>query len=214
MSDPLRFTDRIDAGRQLANALRDQGIDPDIVLAIPRGGLPLGRIVADAFGVPLDVAVASKIGAPNNPELALGAVASDGSVWRNSAAFHGTRADEEYFERQRRREAEAARQKAARYRGDRPEPDLAGKTVIVVDDGVATGATVRACLEGLRRTDAARIVVAIPVGPPETVAELRQLADDVVCLTVSRPFGAVGQFYEDFGQVADDTAMAFLDPSD
>jgi predicted phosphoribosyltransferase len=213
MTDTYRFTDRTDAGVQLGEALRDRGVDVDLVLAIPRGGLPLGRAVADELGVPLDIVVASKIGAPTNPELAIGAVASDGSVWRNQVAFSGTRADENYFERERQREAEAARQKAARYREDRSEPDLAGKTVAVVDDGVATGSTVRACLEMLAKSDAARVVLAIPVGPPDTVADLRELADEVVCLTVPRNFGAVGQFYEDFGQVPDETAIAYLDPS-
>lgn len=211
MSASVRFEDRIDAGNRLARELQDRGVDPDVVLAIPRGALPLGRAVADAFDVPLDVVVAKKIGAPGNPEYAIGAVASDGSVWRNEEAFRVTRADDEYFERTREEEAENARRKAERYRGERPEPDLDGKTVIVVDDGVATGSTARACLMQVEEAGADRVVLAIPVGPPETVEELRGMADEVVCLETPKGFGAVGQYYERFGQVSDEEAMAYLD---
>jgi putative phosphoribosyl transferase len=213
MSDASRFKDRTEAGEQLGNALREREVDVDIVLAIPRGGLPLGRAVADVLDVPLDIVVASKIGAPGNPEYAIGAVASDGSVWRNERAFRGTGSDEEYFERERKKEAENARQKAERYRGERSAPDLAGKTVAVVDDGVATGSTVRACLEMLRKTDADRIVLAVPVGPPDTVRELRELADEVICLETPSSFMGVGQFYERFDQVSDEEAMAYLESS-
>jgi len=147
----------------------------------------------------------------SNPELAIGAVASDGSVWRNDEAFRATGADEEYFEREREREARNARRKAERYRGERS--DLTGKTVAVVDDGVATGSTIRACLRMLRKTDAERIVLAVPVGPPDTVHELQELADEVVCLETPSSFMEVGQFYERFDQVPDEEAMAYLGSS-
>jgi predicted phosphoribosyltransferase len=211
MPDPDRFRDRAEAGEQLGEALREQEPDVDIVLAIPRGGLPLGRAVADALDVPLDIVVASKIGAPGNPEYAIGAVASDGSVWRNEEAFRGTGSDDAYFDREREKEAENARQKADRYRDGRPEPDLTGKTVAVVDDGVATGSTARACLEKLGGSDADRIVLAIPVGPPQTVRELEEMADAVVCLQTPRDFRGVGQFYDRFDQVSDEEAIAYLD---
>jgi predicted phosphoribosyltransferase len=213
MTDSRRFEDRTEAGERLGEALREREIDVDIVLAIPRGGLPLGRAVADALEVPLDIVVAQKIGAPGNPEYAIGAVASDGSVWRNEGAFSGTGSDEEYFEREREKEAENARQKAERYRGDRPAPDLTGKTVAVVDDGVATGSTARACLRMLDGADADRVVLAIPVGPPDTVRELEEMVDEVVCLETPRGFMGVGQFYERFEQVTDEEAMAYLEPS-
>ena len=206
-----RFKDRTQAGERLGEALRERGIDADIVLAVPRGGLPLGRAVADALDVPLDIVVASKIGAPGNPEYAIGAVASDGTVWRNEQAIRGTRTDEEYFEREREREAEAARQKADTYRAGRSAPDLTGKTVVVVDDGVATGSTVRACLQMLEGTEAERVVLAVPVGPPDTIDELRELADEVVCLETPRSFMGVGQFYARFDQVSDEEAMAYLE---
>jgi putative phosphoribosyl transferase len=211
MPDSLRFSDRTEAGTRLGEALRERELDVDVVLAIPRGGLPLGRAVADVLDVPLDIVVASKIGAPGNPELAIGAVASDGSVWRNEEAVRGTGANEEYFEREREREAENARQKADRYRGERSPPDLTGKTVAVVDDGVATGSTARACLQMLRETSAERIVLAVPVGPPDTVRELRELADEVICLETPSSFRGVGQFYERFDQVSDEEAMAYLE---
>lgn len=128
-----RLSDRTEAGEPLGAALRERRIDPDIVLAIPQGGLPLGRAVADA----LDSVVATKIGAPGNPEDAIGAVASDGSVWRNEESFRGTTADEAYFERKREEEAENARRKAERYRGERLEPDLSGKAVVVAGSSLS-----------------------------------------------------------------------------
>jgi predicted phosphoribosyltransferase len=206
-----RFTDRTEAGERLGEAIRERGIDADLVLAIPRGGLPLGRAVADALDAPLDVVVAKKIGAPGNPEYAVGAVASDGSVWRNEEAFDHRGIDEEYFQRRRAEEAENARRKAERYRDGGPDPDIAGKTVVVVDDGVATGSTVRACLRQLRDTDAGRIILAVPVGPPETVRELEEIADEVVCLETPSQFVGVGGFYERFDQVSDEEAMAYLE---
>ena len=211
MTRPRRFRDRTEAGELLGETLRERDIDADIVLAVPRGSLPLGRAVADELGVPLDVVVAKKIGAPGNPEYAIGAVASDGSVWRNEEAFRGTGGDEMYFERKREEEAANARRKAERYRGDRAEPDLSGRTVVVVDDGVATGSTVKACLLRLRNAGVDRIVLAVPVGPPETVHELEEMADEVVCLETPESFMGVGQFYERFEQVSDEEAMAYLD---
>ncbi|MEF8851531.1 MAG: phosphoribosyltransferase family protein [Haloarculaceae archaeon] len=201
------FTDRTDAGERLAAALDERGVDVDVVLAIPRGGLPLGRAVADALDAPLDVVVAKKIGAPGNPEFAVGAVASDGSVWRNEDAP----VDEEYFRQKREEEAENARQKADRYRGGRPEPELDGRTVVVVDDGVATGSTARACLERVRAAGADRVVLAVPVGPPDTVSDLAAAVDGVVCLETPAEFRGVGQFYERFDQVTDEEAMAYLE---
>lgn len=209
MSNPDRFADRTEAGERLATALRERGVEADLVLAVPRGGLPLGRAVADALDAPLDVVVARKIGAPGNPEYAVGAVASDGSVWRNEAAFRADGVSEEYFRREREKEAANARRKAERYRGDRPVPDVAGRTVVVVDDGVATGSTIRACLEQVR--DADRVVLAIPVGPPDTVRELSAVADRVVCLLTPEWFGGVGQFYHRFDQVSDEEAMGYLE---
>lgn len=206
-----RFSDRTDAGERLAAALLDQGVEADIVLTIPRGGLPLGRAVADALDAPLDVVVAKKIGAPGNDEYAIGAVASDGSVWRNEDAIAATQADESYFQRRRDAEAGNARAKAQRYRGDRPPLDLEGKQVVLVDDGVATGSTVRACLAQIRNAGADRVVLAVPVGPPRTIQELEREVDEVVCLKTPRSFRGVGQFYDQFSQVSDEEALTYLD---
>lgn len=214
MTTSDRFSDRTDAGEQLAAALADRGVEPDVVLAIPRGGLPLGRAVADGLDAPLDVVVAKKIGAPGNPEYAIGAVAADGTVWRNEEGIRATGADDEYVERKSAEEAASAREKAERYREDGAELALDGETVVVVDDGVATGATARACLAQVRDAGATRVVLAVPVGPPDSIRELRALADDVVCLRAPSTFMGVGGYYDDFGQVSDEEAMAYLEPAE
>lgn len=205
-----RFEDRTDAARRLASALEAAAVDADVVLAIPRGGLPLGRVVADALGVPLDIVVASKISAPHNPEFAIGAVASDGSAWLDRETIDRLGVDQAYVEAEREREAERARDKAERYRQGREAPDLAGKTVVVVDDGVATGSTAIAALRLVREQGADRVVLAVPVGPPDTIMALEGEADDVVCVETPSSFGAVGQFYDRFDQVTDEEAKAYL----
>lgn len=210
MVGPSRFANRTEAGEQLAEVLDERGIDPDIVLAIPRGGLPLGRAVADELDAPLDIVVAKKVGAPRNPEYAIGAVAVDGSAWRNLEAFRRHGIDEEDFERKSAEKAVEAQEKAERYRDGRARPDVAAKTVVVVDDGVATGSTARACLESLDKSGAGHIVLAVPVGPPESIGELEAIADDVVCLSTPGVFRGVGQFYDDFSQVSDEEAMTYL----
>lgn len=209
-SGGTRFADRADAGRKLADRLVEHDVEADVVLAIPRGGLPLGREVADALAVPLDVVVASKIGAPHNPELAIGAVASDGTAWLDDDSIDHLGVDEAYVERERETETEAARQKAERYRGDRPEPDLDGKAVVLVDDGVATGSTAIAAIRLIDELGARRVVLAVPVGAPDTIESLRSVADEVITLSTPQRFGAVGRFYDRFEQVTDEEAMAYL----
>ncbi|MDY6764547.1 MAG: phosphoribosyltransferase [Halobacteria archaeon] len=205
------FKDRRDAGRQLAEELSKEGVQGDIVLAIPRGGLPLGRKVADRLGIPLDIIVARKIGAPHNPELAIGAVGSDGTVWLNEDMIESMETDDEYIERNKKLEEENAREKAKRYRGDKPVPDLKEKDVIIVDDGVATGATATACIRLAREAGASKVILAVAVGSPETVESLEEEADDVICVETPSYFRAVGQFYESFGQVSDEEAMEYLE---
>jgi predicted phosphoribosyltransferase len=205
------FEDRTDAGRQIADFLEGRGIEADIVLGIPRGALPVARPVADALGVPLDVVVASKIGAPNNPELAVGAVASDGTAWLNEALIDRLNVADGYLEREHRREEANARRKIERYRGERAPPDLAGERVVVVDDGVATGATARACLKQAYAAGAERAILAVPVGSPDAVADLREAADEVLAVESPPGFSAVGQFYERFDQVSDEEALTYLD---
>lgn len=205
------FQDRTAAAEALADRLARECVDPDVVLAIPRGALPLGRVVADRFGVPLDVVVASKIGAPNNPELAIGAAASDGSVWRNEDLIEHVGADEAYVEREAEAEAAAARRKLERYRGEAVPPDLDGQTVVLVDDGVATGATMRACLRQASAAGAELVVAAVPVGPPDALADLEAVADAVYAVERPSDFRAVGAHYRSFPQVSDEDAMAYLE---
>ena len=204
------FENRTDAGERLADLLEARGVDADLVLAAPRGGLPVGRVVADRLGLPLDIVSARKIGAPWNAELAIGAVASDGSVWLNDELLSTSGIDDEYVEEHREREREAARERVDSYRGDRPPLDLEGKRVIVVDDGVATGATMHACLERIAAGGAEQVVLAVPVAPPETLSELGTKVDEVVCVEAPSQFGAVGRFYRTFDQVTDEQARSYL----
>lgn len=206
----LGFRDRIDAGQRLADTLQKHDIDGDIVLAIPRGGLPVGREVADALELPLDIVVTSKIGAPYNPEFAIGAVASDGSMWLNDDLIDRLGVTDEYIERERERELETARRKAERYREGGEAPDVTNKTVLIVDDGVATGSTAIAAVRVIREKGAGKIVVAVPVGPYETITELEEEADEVICVSTPASFYAVGQFYDHFEQVSDEKAMEYL----
>ena len=202
------FQNRTDAGRQLAEHLERQGVTADLVLGIPRGAMPVARPVADALGADLDIVVAQKMGAPDNPELAVGAAASDGSAYLNDDLVARLGVDDEYLERERAKEAENARDKARTYR-KRP-PELAGRRVVVVDDGVATGATAVACLRQVRDAGASYLALAVPVGPPDSIDELRREADDVFALETPRDFRAVGAHYRDFGQVSDEEAMSYL----
>lgn len=204
------FTDRTDAGRQLAAVLDDLDIDADIVLAVPRGGLPVGRVVADSLRVPLDIVSARKLGAPSNPELAIGAVAADGTVWLNDSLLSRLKIEEAYLDDQIRSQRRAAVEKIARYRGDRPPVEYTGQTVLIVDDGVATGATTIACIRQLKNAGAGRVILAVPVAPPETVARLETEADEVICVETPPNFGAVGRFYRSFDQVSDEEAKRYL----
>ncbi|MFB6096910.1 MAG: phosphoribosyltransferase [Haloferacaceae archaeon] len=203
------FEDRNDAGERLAALLTREGVEADVVLGIPRGALPVARPVADALGAPLDVIVAKKMGAPNNPEYAIGAAASDGSVFRNEDAIERLGVDEAYVEREREAAAETAREKEATYRQGDP-PDLAGKRVVVVDDGVATGATAMACLRMVNEAGAAWVALAVPVGPPHSLDELAVEADEVYAVAEPTDFRAVGQYYRRFDQVSDEEAIDLL----
>lgn len=209
--DQTVFQDRTDAGHQLADRLDQEDVEADIVLGIPRGALPVAHPVADALDVPLDIVVASKIGAPNNPELAIGAVASDESTWLNEDLIEQLNVTDEYLEREREREAENASEKADRYRENRDPPELTEKRIVIVDDGIATGATARACLRQVDEAEAERVVLAVPVGSPDVIEELRADADEVIAVESPSHFSAVGQFYEQFGQVSDEEAMTYLD---
>lgn len=203
------FDNRTDAGNQLAALLEEREIEADIVLGIPRGALPVARPVADALDVPLDVIVSKKMGAPNNPEYAIGAAASDGSVYRNEDAIERLGIDEEYIEQEREKAAATARDKEENYRQGEP-PDLEGKRVVIVDDGVATGATAIACIRMVKEAGAEHVVLAVPVGPPHSLDELAEEADEVIAVEEPQDFRAVGQYYRQFGQVTDEQAIDLL----
>ena len=206
-----RFKDRAEAGRVLAGALGHlAGRDDVVVLALPRGGVPVAHEVARALGAPLDVFLARKLGVPGHRELAMGAVASGGVRVLHQAVIAALAIAPEVIEEVAAREgAELARREQA-YRSGRPPLELAGRTVVVVDDGLATGATMRAAVTALRAQLAGRILVAVPVGPPETCQEMAREADEVVCVRTPRSFHAVGQWYDDFAQTTDDEIRALL----
>ncbi|WP_114576478.1 phosphoribosyltransferase [Saliphagus sp. LR7] len=205
------FENRTEAGRRLAAALEDRGTRADVVLAIPRGGLPVARPVADALEAPLDVVAAKKIAAPGNPELAIGAATSEGGVWRNDDLCARLEVSEAHFERERDRAVEAARTKAEQYRPGGKVPEVAGKRLLVVDDGVATGATAIAALRGLRAARPATVSISVPVGPPDALERLEDEADEVVALERPVAFRAVGAHYREFPQVGDEEAVAYLE---
>ncbi len=207
------FKDRQDAGRQLADRLLRYKDERPVVLALPRGGVPIGYEIAVALDAPLDIVVVRKLGAPGQPELAIGAVV-DGDTPQsvlNQDLVRLLGVSEEYLGREVDRQLREIRRRERLYRGDRPRASVEGRTIIVVDDGIATGASVRAALRGLRRVHLARLVLAVPVAPPDTVQALGAEVDDLICLSTPEPFMAVGQHYEDFSQPADEEVIELLD---
>jgi predicted phosphoribosyltransferase len=206
----LLFYDRTDAGRRLAKLLKRRIQGPCIVLAVPRGGVVVGYEVAKELGCPLDVVISRKVGAPAQPELAVGAVAEDGVVFVDEEIAGLVGVSRDYVERRAREELREVRRRAEEYRGGREMPDLSGKTVILVDDGLATGLTMMAAVHMARDKGAEKVVVAVPISPPETVAKLRRHADEVICLETPTNFYAIGQFYERFDQLTDEETNSIL----
>jgi putative phosphoribosyl transferase len=208
---PSRFRDRTDAGRQLARELSDYAGRPDtIVLALPRGGVPVGFEVAQALDLPLDVFVVRKLGLPWQSELAMGAIASGGVRFLNDDVVSMSGVAAEDIERVTAVERAELERREQRYRGDRPFPDVRGKTVILIDDGLATGSTMRAAVQALRLEDPESVVVAVPVAAAETCEAFRNVADDVVCTSTPEPFHAVGLWYDDFSQTSDEEVHELL----
>lgn len=206
----MLFTHRAEAGEKLAEALRHlKGEDP-VVLGLPRGGVPVAYRVARALGAPLDVIVVRKLGVPHHRELGFGAIGEGGVRVISEDIVRGSRLGPQDIEAvEHAEEAELTRQ-ATRFRGDRPRVPLDGRTVIVVDDGIATGATAAAACEVVRAQGAARVVLAVPVAPPDAVARLGSAADEVVCLATPHAFRAVGEWYQDFSQTADEEVVFLL----
>lgn len=203
------FRDRQEAADQLAGSLKAyQGKKP-LVLAIPRGAVPMAKLIAERLGGDFDVVLVRKLRAPWQPELAVGSV--DESGWTYIAPFAASMgADDKHIAEEKRKQLETIRQRRAQYTPLRPHIDPAGRTVIVIDDGLATGATMIAALHGLRQQKPAKLVCAVPVAPPDTLVKVRELADEVVCLQAPEFFQAVGQFYRHFPQVEDEEVIALL----
>lgn len=206
-----RFRDRADAGRRLASQLVGRpGLADAVVLALPRGGVPVAREIADALGADLDVMVVRKLGVPGHEELAMGAIASGGVRIMNDEVLGMLYIPEAEIERVVAREQAELERRERAYRGSRPAPQVRGRVAILVDDGVATGSTIRAAIAALRRREPARIVVAIPVAPPDVCEALRQEADEVICLLTPEPFAAISIWYDRFPQLSDDDVRALL----
>jgi putative phosphoribosyl transferase len=211
MEQPMRFLDRVDAGRQLAEPLIGYAGRSDVVvLALPRGGVPVAYEVARELRVPLDVFLVRKLGVPGHPELAMGAIAEGGVEVLSDDLIHELRIPQKIVQQVAVRERIELDRRDAMYRGGRSFPAIRGRVVILVDDGLATGSTMQAAVTALRRLEPTRIVVAAPVGVRETCERMRRFADEVVCLTTPEPFQAVGLWYEEFTQTTDDEAKRLL----
>jgi predicted phosphoribosyltransferase len=210
MADRL-FRDRRDAGRALAGLLERYADRPNVViLALPRGGVPVGYEVATALGAPLDVFVVRKLGVPGHAEMAMGAIASGGAVVLNEDVVRGLDIPPQVIQQTAEEEGRELLRRERAYREGRPMQDVAGKTVIIVDDGLATGASMRAAIQALRKLEPERIVVAVPAAPNSACRELGAQVDEVVCATTPSPFFAVGQAYWDFAQTTDEEVRELL----
>lgn len=207
----MLFKDRVDAGRRLAEALSEYRGKDVVVLGIPRGGVVVANEVADALGAPLDVVVTRKIEAPGEPEYALGAVTQDGDVMMDRAAAESLGATPAYLDEQVRKKREEVRERMQRFRGEEPYPKLEGKTVVIVDDGIATGSSMSAAVLTVRKMKPKEVVVAVPVAPADAVETLSQDGYRVVCLETPGPFLAIGEFYGDFEQVEDGEVKRILE---
>ncbi|HEX2209406.1 MAG TPA: phosphoribosyltransferase [Longimicrobium sp.] len=204
MPTERRFRDRTDAGRALAADLSAYaGRDGVLVLALPRGGVPVGYEVARALRAPLDVFIVRKLGVPGHEELAMGAIASGGVRVLNESVVQPLRIPDSIIDQVAAREQAELERRERSYRDGRPAPDVRGRTVILVDDGLATGATMRAAAQALRQLEPARVVAAVPVSAEESCEEFRDQVDEIVCSRTPRPFYGVGMWYDDFSQTTD-----------
>lgn len=207
----MRFRDRQEAGRRLGQALQRYRAERPIVLALPRGGVPVAAEVAHALGAPVDVLVARKLGVPGWPELGMGAIAEGGAIFLDGETMRNLRVDPRDLEEVGEKEAAELARRARTYRGGRSLPPLEGRTVILVDDGVATGGTARAAIRAARGRDAGRVVLATPVIARGTADELRDEVDDLVWLEAPVDFESVGSWYDEFAQITDGEVVALLE---
>jgi len=208
----MPFSNRTSAGKRLAKPLIKYKNQKPVVLALPRGGVPVAAEVAAALDAPMDLVLVRKIGVPTQPELAMGAVV-DGKapiIVRNEDVIGLAGIDETEFNAVCDREIREIERRRKRYLGDRPHPEVSGSVTIVIDDGIATGATIRAALQATRMRNPKKLVLAVPVAPTSTLAKLKHEVDEIVCLEDYEPFGAIGLFYADFSQVSDEEVTEIL----
>ena len=206
-----RFRDRRDAGRQLAKKLVQYANRPDVlILALPRGGVPVAYEVARVLSVPMDIFIVRKLGLPGHEELAIGAIASGGIRVLNEDIIRGLHIPDEVIDYVAQRELKELQRREHIYRGDNPPPEVRDRIVILVDDGLATGASMRAAVTGLRTQNPKRIVVAVPVAAPETCEAYGKEVDEIICAITPEPFVGVGWWYEDFSQTTDEGVRLFL----
>lgn len=208
------FKDRLEAGQRLAKVLEKYKRQKDtIILALPRGGVVVGFEVAKTLELPLDLVVPRKIGAPGNPEFAIGAITEEGEGIFNEAVIRDYGISKEYIDKTVEEEKKEAQRRLKAYRGDRPPLNLVEKTVIIVDDGIATGLTMRAAIKSVKNKDPKKIVVAVPCGAKDSIDQIKQEVDEVVCLHAPIFFGAVGAFYENFEQTTDEEVIELMKKS-
>lgn len=206
------FRDRIEAGRALTRFLRKYSNEPNVLaLALPRGGVPVAFEIAQALHAPLDVLLVRKLGVPGHEELAMGAIASGGVLVLNEDVVEMLNIPPHVIDRVAEEELRELRRREEAYRGNRPPPAIAGRTVILVDDGLATGSTMKAAARAIRQQSPARLIIAVPVGARQTCEELESIADEVVCAATPEPFYAVGMWYEDFAQTSDEEVKQLLE---
>lgn len=210
MSDARVFRDRAEAGRELGNRLNQLSLVRPVVLGIPRGGVVTAAAVADVLGAELDIVLSRKLRAPNQSELAIGALGEDGSVYHDRATQQMVSASQAYLAREIARQQEEIARRKAMFRAVRPEAELTGRSVIVTDDGIATGSTMLAALQTVRLQQPKELIVAVPVAPPDRLEPIRSHCDRLICLEAPQEFFSVGQFYLSFDQVSDEEACELL----
>jgi len=205
------FYDRYEAGQKLASALKNYKSKNDvIILAIPRGGVVVGFEVTKALGVPLDIVVARKIGAPGNAEFAIGAVSEKGDIILNEESISEYQISRDYIKKEAKNQRQEVKRRLAEYRGGKEPANLKDKIVIIVDDGIATGASIKAAISSVKADAPKKVILAVPVAPPDTIEELKKEVNKVVCLEAPETFFAVGQFYQIFDQTSDEEVKEIL----
>lgn len=206
-----RFSNRIDAGKQLAVGLKQYADRDDVlVLALPRGGVPVAYEVARALNAPLDLLLVRKLGVPGHEEFAMGAIASEDTVFINESTVKSLHIDKQTVDNVIQKEQRELQKREALFRDARPKVEVKGRTVIIVDDGLATGATMKAAIQALRQRQPAAIVLAVPTAPRDVIHDFEDEVEDVICLMTPEPFGGVGRWYMDFPQTSNETVLEYL----